>query len=354
MATSPRRTPTIYDVARAAEVSPTTVSHAYSGKRQVDPSTRARILEVAATLGYTPSRAARALRASRTNTIAFIVPAFEAVDSQAVLTLDYYTGLVIAAGRGAFARGYSMVIAPSIQTSMEIRSLSADGVILVDPVVDDHRVDLCAELDVPLVTIGRDPDHPAHTTYVCADYRRDMVMLLTHLDASGARRIGLIAPAAVDGWGVDNRSAYLDWCRSRGQEPLVEFAPESTGRDSGAEAAGRLLDRPDPPDALIALHSTHAFGALAAARRRRLAVPRDLLLATGIDSARARFGSPSVTAIDLDPDAQGAAAVELLIDLLEGEQPAHPLMTTSELCVRRSTTRPRPRSRGTRVGQARQ
>src|SRR5262249_58226319 len=57
--------PTIHDVAKAAGVSVTTVSHALNGKGRVDPETRARVAQVVHRLGYRPTRAAPGLEAGR-------------------------------------------------------------------------------------------------------------------------------------------------------------------------------------------------------------------------------------------------------------------------------------------------
>jgi hypothetical protein len=59
---SPARRPKIVDVAKAAGVSPTTVSHALNRRGQVDPRTRERVIEVARRLGYRPHMGAQRLR----------------------------------------------------------------------------------------------------------------------------------------------------------------------------------------------------------------------------------------------------------------------------------------------------
>src|SRR6188472_271308 len=60
------------DVAAAAGVSPTTVSHALSGARTVNAATRERILSVAHDLGYVPDRVASGLRRRRTGVVGLI------------------------------------------------------------------------------------------------------------------------------------------------------------------------------------------------------------------------------------------------------------------------------------------
>ena len=65
---------TINDVARRAQVAPTTVSHALSGKRHVAAATRARILAAARDLDYHPNAAARSLSLRRTSMVALALP----------------------------------------------------------------------------------------------------------------------------------------------------------------------------------------------------------------------------------------------------------------------------------------
>jgi LacI family transcriptional regulator len=65
---------TIADVARVAEVSPTTVSHVLSGKRRVRGSTSQRVMDAITELGYRPNSAAQQLRTRRSRMIAVLVP----------------------------------------------------------------------------------------------------------------------------------------------------------------------------------------------------------------------------------------------------------------------------------------
>src|ERR1700733_7256876 len=62
------------EVARHADVSPSTVSYVLSGKRSISEQTRRRVLASIATLGYRPHAGARALASSRSNVIALVVP----------------------------------------------------------------------------------------------------------------------------------------------------------------------------------------------------------------------------------------------------------------------------------------
>ena len=107
-----------------------------------------------------------------------------------------------------------------------------------------------------------------------------------------------------------------------------------TEERSGYEAARRLLDRARP-DAIVSLAERHTNGVLRAAGERGLRIPEDLRVAAAVDSHQAR--DADVTAIDLRPGAQGAAAIQLVLERLAGERRSEPLITTAELRVRSSS-----------------
>jgi hypothetical protein len=87
-------------------------------------------------------------------------------------------------------------------------------------------------------------------------------------------------------------------------------------------AALKLLDRPDRPDAIYATFDRLAIGVILAARSLGLSVPADLLVAGCTDSDAAKLSRPSLTVLDLNPAEVGRQAVELLIDIIEGREPA--------------------------------
>ena len=138
-------------------------------------------------------------------------------------------------------------------------------------------------------------------------------------------------------------------CRGRGLHPRTRPGATATAahRRRPARPSGRRRDRgrprdersegPAPPDAIFAVSEGYAIGALRAARDRGLAVPDDLLLVAGVDSQRASTSDPPITALDLHPADHAAAAIELLVARLQGEQHARTRSVKATLCVRRST-----------------
>jgi DNA-binding LacI/PurR family transcriptional regulator len=320
--------PTIRDVAAAAGVSPATVSLALNGRGTISAATAEHVREVATRMGYRASRAARALRTARTDTLALVLSTIDpSYDGGSEPSFEYYMRLTRGAARAALAREHRLLIAPPVGSGAELSDLGVDGAIVCDPRPSDPQLDLLAEHGVPVVTIERDPERAGFDWHANSDNAHSMRLLLGHLAGAGARRIALVAPAWPMAWAVESVQAYRDWSAERGLPALV-----------GVEA-GPLLDLPEPPDAIVGMVERVAARVLAAARARGLEVPGDLLLASAMDSAECREGAIPITAIDLDPDALGEAAVRLLLARIRGEDAPRPVLVPVALHARASTDR---------------
>ena len=338
------------DVADAAGVSPTTVSHALNGKGRVDPATVARVQAAATRLGYKPNATARNLRQGRTGLLGLT----NSVDQDmpvALTDLDHFVRLVTDASATALAHGYPLVLAPPGDRSM-LESALLDGMIILDPIANDPLVVAASELGVPVVTVGRDPaDDPDAGFWVDNDLYAATVLALDHLAAQGAERISLMTPPPVHSWGVDMIGGYSAWTTQHGRRESIAIADGALTESAGYTAALELLDGPEPPDAIHCVIDRYALGTVLAARHLGRRVPEDMLVTAGTDSEATRTASPPLTSLELHPETAGRLAAELLIARLE-QRPVEPhTIIPVDLVARRSTTRQvrAPRSPGTRA-----
>ena len=338
MATGGNNRVGIRDVAEAANVSATTVSHALSGRGKVRAETRAKVEEVARRLGYQPSRAARTLRTSRTETLGLVLPEFEtgvALDLPTI-SLDHYMRLTRSAALTAFACDYRLLISPPLSSVAEVDALGVDGAIICDPVLGDHQIDFFAEKGIPVVTHERPPGRPDFRWHVHVDNEAIIWRLLDHLAEAGGTKIAMIVPDLPSPTIGECQNAYLRWCEQRGVDSRLEVV---AGRPEGVLARERvelLLASADRPDAILDVVPPSS---LEACRRRGLRVPEDVLIAAFIDTPETRASVPAITASDLNPTAIGEAAVKLLIELIEGGSPVGPIIVPSPLHVRASSQR---------------
>lgn len=320
----------IKEVAAAAGVSITTVSHALNGKGRLPDETRVRVREVAEALGYRPSATARSLAGGRTGILALTVSRVEAMPFS-LADFDYFAQLMNGAGTAALEQGYALVLAPATGEPDLLDRVPLDGAIVVDPVRDDRTLAHLRERGVPVVTTGREPDGPDDAPWVDNDHVAGTRSILDHLAVAGARRIALVTSPPVHSYTIDSQAAYREWCATHGVEPEIASLTGTLTESEGYSAALELLDRDDPPDGIYATLDRLALGVLLAAHARGVDVPGELLVAGCTDSHAGRGARPALTALSLDPERIGVEAVESLIALTEGraDRPAHRYVPTT-------------------------
>ncbi len=329
--------PTIHDVAAAAGVSVTTVSHVLNDKGRVDPATRIRVAQVAQRLGYRANRHARGLRSGRSDTLALLLPVGDDSRSDEALRLDFYMRLASSAAATAFTQEYALLLLPPKIVGEGLGGFMIDGGIVVDPSPNDPWGSLLRGRNLPVVTIERDLGRPDDLWYVASDAEVSTRQMLDHLAACGAERIALLVPSSRWGWASETLAAYRAWVAEHGLESCAVPVAMAPGERSADEVTRRLLAGHRPPDAVFAVAARFLPGVLRAAKASGRKVPGDLLIAAGVDSAQAREGDPPVTALDLHPDRQAEAAVEILLARLNREPVEVPCHIPATLRIRAST-----------------
>src|SRR5215212_617375 len=128
-------------------------------------------------------------------------------------------------------------------------------------------------------------------------------------------------------------------------EPIVGRVVD-VPTEAAARVAADLLSRHPRPDAIYATLDRMAVGALIACRSAGLSVPEDLAVAAITDTYVLRSADPPVTALDLNAPRIGREAVELLVGLVEGEEPSRAVTVPSRLVKRTSTQGTGPTTTG--------
>ncbi len=309
---------TIADVARAAGVSPITVSRVFRNSTSVRPETRQRVLKVATELNYVPNAVARSLRQARSGLLAFV-------------NTDMLNPLFYAMARGAEhaarAAGMTIVLGNSEDDpSLEAKYLTTmaehrvDGIILVPtPHTVAAQIPLLPQ-NVPLVLLDRRPPDLAARLISCntANATRD---LCRHLISLGPRRIALIGGMTeVPTW-LDRITGYQEAQRETGRGEAEDLIIHGNYRaDSGIAAVRELLALPDPPDAIIAASAQVLHGVLEALAAMGKSIPADISVCCVDDPALPAFFRPRFTHVEQPGYEMGIAAVEAIRSELQTGQ----------------------------------
>jgi DNA-binding LacI/PurR family transcriptional regulator len=324
----PRR-PTLIDVARLAQVAPSTVSRALKESPRISEPTRLRVLAAARGLGYQPNRVAQSLRAKAAPFVGIVVPD---------IGITFYSRFVKGAQEVLETAGYqALVMNTEREAGHEEAALRT---------LEGHQV-----TGILLATSRPNADGPEIPTVYfdsLADGRglaqialandQGMELLVGHLAEHGHARIAYIGGPPTFTSGQERLAGFRHAVERYGvryDAAYVEIADSSWSSDSAAAAMARLLALAEPPTAVVASGDTLAMGAIAACRAAGRHVPKDVALVAFDDPVHGQLVDPPMTALRRSDHELGREAAQLLLVGLKGEI-ATAVRLPVELVVRRS------------------
>jgi LacI family transcriptional regulator len=328
---------TIRDVAARAGVSVATVSKVINQRYGVAAETNARVLAVIEELGYEASLVAQSLRNHRTNVIGILVADIE----------PFSTELLKGAADAIRTTGFELVVysaggRTSDHVGWERRYLSRlsgtliDGAVLVTPTVTN------VQYDAPIVAV--DPHTgPSDLLTIDSDNLLGGRLATEHLLALGHRRIAILTGRSDLQSAQLREQGYRQALAAAGipvEDELIAFGEYDP--EVSVEAARRLLSRPDRPTAVFAANDLSAIATIDAAIELGLRVPEDLSV-TGFDNVpESALCTPPLTTVNQPIRRMGQRAVELLVQLIRGEQPDSMHVTLETNLIVRQSTRALP------------
>lgn len=327
--------PTIKDVAEAAEVSPTTVSHVFSNKRTVAEDTRQRVLEVAERLGYRPDAVARSLATGRSTTVGL----YFQMGGEALLLNPFFSGLMAGLSMAAVDFGFRFTLLPDQPDALPASARQQlAAAIIVDPLPENRWIGPLSEAGVPIVTIGRFLG-ATRTNSVDNDHPKAMRDALDHLVEQGYRKPALITVRERLSYMADIEKAFILGCRDLDLDGELLYAADLSDR-SGRKTAHELLGRADPPDAIIGAIDHMALGILEAAEDRGIAVPSELGVIGEGDTVLATHAHPPLSSMRVDPAELAREALRICHELwLDPDREIEQVVLPAELVPRASTQR---------------
>ncbi|MBE3560125.1 MAG: LacI family DNA-binding transcriptional regulator [Ktedonobacteraceae bacterium] len=326
--------PTSVDVARRAGVSQSAVSLVFGGKAagRVGKRTQEAILQAARELGYHPNRAARTLRSGRSHLLALAIPD---------VGNPYFAAVLQGAEQAARAAGYAVMLV-QVQEEQDwqhvimdtLTSRAVDGFLLCEvelPAVDTHA----ALQGKAVIVNGKSHILPA----LHLDVEAGMQAVMTHLLRLGHTEIAHLAAAVESETFRLRHRAYLEALQRAGC-PFrnTDYVSASFSISDAYRAARQLLERTDPPSAIVCDSDVLAVGVYKAARDLRRAIPQDVAVASFDDSIIARILEPELTTVAIPARALGEQALRLLLKVLEEEHVPAQTIVPLELVVRASTS----------------
>ncbi|GAA2480315.1 LacI family DNA-binding transcriptional regulator [Streptomyces longisporus] len=329
---------TIQDVAKAAGVSPMTVSNVINDHPNVRPATREKVLEAMARLDYRVNVAARNLRKGRTGTIGLAVPEVNSA---------YYGLLAATIIAAAERRGLRVSIEQTASRDNELDALSLsrnrlyDGLILSAAGMGQGDAERL-RVDHPVVILGDrifggPVDHVAMPNFEASH------AATRHLIERGCRRIAFVCGAVEE---VDTSSLRIAGYRRALEDAglsadraLVQHVGR-LGMREGAERAREMARSGLDFDGVFCVTDSLAMGVLRGLADVGTRVP-DQVKVIGFDNvSESEFFIPSLSSVDPDHDGMAERAVDLLIRRIGQTEPPAPhqdVVGGFSLVIREST-----------------
>ena len=331
---------TINDIARRSGVSKGAVSYALNGRPGVSEETRQRILDVAQELGWTPNRTARLLSGSRTDAFGLVLGR----DPRTLASEPFYMEFLAGMEAELSTRSYALLLQVCPDLGSELATYRkwsserrVDAVVVVDLRVDDPRLALLAELDLPAVFVG-DPSVTEGFTTVWTDDTTAMDEAVAHLVSLGHTRLARVTGIGDLSHVTIRNDAFLAATAAQGVQGQIHDADFSA--EGGRAATRALVTGTDRPTAIMFDNDLMAVSALSALAELGVRVPEEVSVLAWDDSPLCEISHPRLSAMSHNVISFGAHVGRRLFALIEGAPPAAHLDSTPTLRRRASTAPP--------------
>ena len=332
---------TIRDVAREAGVSSAAVSLALNNRPGVSAATRARIMDAARTMGWTPNTSAVSLSGARVHTVGLALARPASMLGREPFYMEFIAGVESV----LHARSYSLLLRLVSGAEEEIavqaqwwQGRRVDGSLLVDLHADDPRIDALARSGQPAVVVGH-PSLAGPFPAVWTDDAPAMAEAVRYLAALGHRRIARVGGPSALGHSALRTEAFLAAAREAGVADAQVVTTDFSG-DDGSRATRSLLSSSRRPTAVVYDNDLMAVAGLGVAAEMRVAVPAELSLLAWDDSQLCELVRPRLSAMSHDVAGFGAMAAELLFERLAGRDAVSRPAQAPVLVPRESTAPP--------------
>ena len=336
---------TIKDIAKALNLSTSTVSRALRGSYEISQETKRLVLEYAENVSYRPNPIALSLKEKRSRSIGVVV---------CEIANTFFSQIINGIESIAYNRGYHVIITQSHESYERevidlqyLASRSVDGMLVS---VSSETTDLSHfkalhGKGLPIVFFDRAAEE-VKTHKVTLDNFSGAYDATVHLIQNGYRRIAHVTHSAhlslarerlrgykqaLEDNNIPFNESYVKFCR-HGVTILAEIE----------EGIKELLKMKQKPDAIFAVSDRLTMGTLSALKKADIKVPDDMGVVGFSNSDIIDLLHPSLTAIKQPAFEMGQIATELLIELIESKKPVTEFknkILKAELMVRDSSVR---------------
>lgn len=333
---------TIYDIAKEAGVSASTVSRVLTNNANVRSEKKEKVLALIEKYNFKPNALARGLADTKTRTIGVLA---------ADVRNPYYASLFVACENAARDKDYTVILCNSLgETEKEVDLLGKLQEQKVDAIIQlgGRGDDLASNIDyvelinqvmakIPVVVTGKLDGTRCHVVRI--DAMKAIEMLMNHLLELGHRKIALI------GGRKDVLSTFEKHLRYKQilKENMIEFDSELVAEDgdynfeTGYGQMNQMLDKGIRPTAVVAINDFSAMGVMRSIQEHGLKIPEDISVVSYDNTYMAEMAIPRLTSVDYNYEEYGRKLIDTATAMIEGRKAGQLRMVTPTLVIRESS-----------------
>ena len=299
------------DVARKAGVAQSTVSRVLNNSGRFSQKTRQRVLQAADELGYKPNALARSLITQQTDFVGIVM---------ADITNPFYPN-VLEKFTKRFQELGQLVLLFNVPPDGDVDDIlprameyQMGTMIITSATISSEMANECKKQGLNVVLFNR-YIKDSNVSAVCCDNVLGGQTAAKYLLDKGSRRLAYVAGDENTSTNIDRAKGFAGYLKARGMDDYL-LEPGTYSYKSGYNAALRLLDRDDPPDAIFCANDIIAMGCMDAARfELDISIPDDLAIIGFDDIPASRWPPYDLTTIRQPVNKMIDTTLELLNEL---------------------------------------
>jgi len=332
---------TLKIIAKEFGVSISTVSKALKGSHEISEEMREKIQAYANFYNYKPNNLALQLRNQKTSVIGIIIPE---------IVHHFFSTVIDGIEQYANEKGYNVMVCVSNESyEKEVLNISllangsVDGLIVsvareTQKIKKYNHFEALTKDEFPLVLFDRIIEE-IECDKVIIDDIGGGYKAVNHLLEIGYKKIALLTTEDFITVGALRKEGYIYALKSKGFEVDEKLIYKLDDSQDIYEQIEKVINVPNPPDAILAVNEIYAANALIIAKKRGLSVPEDIAIIGFTSGLISAFTSPPLTCVEQHGVLMGQQAAELLINRIENTAPKEfqKAVISPDLKIREST-----------------
>ena len=334
---------TIYDIAKALNITAATVSRALNNNPKISQSTRKLVLETANKMNYKQNKLALALRSGKSNNVGVIVPR---------INTNFFASVIRGIEEELHPEGYQVIICQThedenreIENINTLLNAQVDGILMSIsnlPDENNHYIERVIQKNIPLIFFDRKKEIKNVSSVTIDDYLASY-QTTQHLLEQGCDKIAYFS---------GDRSLEIYEDRYRGYEQALLDNNIPINKDyiiniksnvvEGREAVEKLLALKNPPNAIFSTSDFAALGAIQQLKEHDIKIPEDFCVFGFGNEPFTKFMELSISSVDQAPLEMGKTAAQVFLKKInnkENKKSEIQVVLMPKLMIRQSSTR---------------